>query len=58
MNRKDRDNLTFILATAQAGDAQLTNFLDTLEDDDLEYALELLTRYRAAQENLVDSLIG
>lgn len=58
MNRKDRDNLTFILATAQAGDAQMTNFLDTLEDDDLEYALELLTRYRAAQENLVDSLIG
>lgn len=58
MNRKDRDNLTFILATAQAGEDQLTDFLDTLEDDDLEYALELLTRYRAAQQNLVDSLIG
>lgn len=58
MNRKDRGNLAFILATAQAGEDQLTNFLDTLEDDDLEYALELLTQYRAAQENLVDSLIG
>ena len=50
--------MAYILATAQEGEDQLTDFLDTLDDDDLEYALDLLTRYKAGQEKFVDTLLG
>lgn len=58
MNEADRENLAYILATAQEGEDQLTEFLDTLDDDNLEYALELLTRFKAGQDNLVDTLFA
>lgn len=56
MNKKDRGNLAFILARANEGEEVLEDFLDTLDDLDLEYTLDLLNRYKAGQQKLVDTL--
>lgn len=58
MNKKDRGNLAFILETACEGEQVLDDFLEGLDEDNLEYALELLQRYKSNQQNLVDQLLN
>ena len=58
MNKKDRGNLAFILETANEGEQVLDDFLEGLDEDNLEYALELLQRYKSNQQNLVDQLLN
>ena len=43
MNRDDRENLKFIIVQSQSG--ALDEWLDTLEMDELQYALALLNQY-------------
>lgn len=56
MNKQDRGNLAFVLARAHEGEDVLTEFLDTLDDDDLSYTLDLLNRFKSSQKKVVDKL--
>lgn len=44
MNDHDRDNLKFLLSIDEQGFEQ---FLDESDDDDIDYAIELIQTYRA-----------
>ena len=57
MNKNDRGNLAFIISRTLEGPESLDEFLNILEYDDLEYALELLEEYKSGQKKLVDSLL-
>lgn len=49
MNKHDRDNLKFLLS---ADEATLKDWYNTVEEDDINYALELLAEYK---KELTDS---
>lgn len=54
----DRGNLIFILSRAAEGDDVLEDFLNTLDEDNLEYARNLLVSAVKGRQKLVDSLMG
>ena len=58
MNKRDRDNLSVILTKASEGERSLNEFLDTLDDDDLCYARDLLIIANEQRQNVVDKLFG
>ena len=43
MNDYDRNNLLFIL---ELDESEFDEWVNTIPDDDVEYAIELVTRYR------------
>lgn len=43
MNNYDRNNLLFIL---ELDESEFDEWVNTIPDDDVEYAIELVTRYR------------
>lgn len=58
MNKKDRDNLVVILTKASEGENTLDEFLNTLDDDDLCYARDLLIIANEQRQNVVDKLFS
>lgn len=54
----DRGNLIFILSRAAEGDDVLEDFLNTLDDDNLEYARDLLADAVKSRHKLVDDLFN
>ena len=55
MNKDDRENLKFIIIQSQAG--ALDEWLDGLEVDELQYALELLKQYHTARTAMFKVLV-
>lgn len=53
-DKTDVENLVVLIA--RAADGTLTDWLDTLEEEELEYALNLLKGYNAARDRFVNSL--
>lgn len=58
MNKKDRENLVVILTKASEGENTLDEFLNTLDDDDLCYARDLLIIANEQRQNVVDKLFS
>lgn len=54
----DRGNLIFILSRSAEGEDALEDFLNGLDEDNLEYARELLVSAVKGRQKLVDSLMG
>lgn len=54
MNKHDRDNLMFLLANANT--ETFDNWLNSISEDDLEYALELLLEYRESKDKFAESI--
>lgn len=57
MNKRDRNNLKFILHTYSQGDDVVQEWMDSIERDELEYALELLLQYRIQKDHF-DKIIN
>jgi len=57
MNKRDRDNLKFILSSYSQGEEAVKEWMQEVGEDDLKYALELLIRYHQAKEHF-DSVIN
>ena len=51
MNKRDRDNLNFILSL---NEEQFDDWMESLEEDDLNYAIELIRTART--ENLLKEM--
>ena len=51
MDRNDRSNLEFLLSTYEQGDQAVKDWMESVSQEDLEYALELLLDYRAQKEH-------
>jgi hypothetical protein len=61
MNKHDRDNLKFILSTYSQGEDAVKEWMKEVSEDDLMYALELLTQYHQAKDRfnlIVKNLLG
>ena len=54
IDQQDRDNVVALIIKAANG--SLDEWLDTLSDDELEYALKLLKAYNASREKFINSL--
>jgi hypothetical protein len=57
MNKRDRDNLRFLLNKYEQGDEVVQEWMETIDRDELEYALELLLVYRTNKEHF-DNIIN
>lgn len=57
MNKRDMENLQFILNTYREGEQAVREWMDTVEAEDLSYALELINRYRENKEHF-DTIIN
>jgi len=58
VNKHDRENLLFILQTYGNGEQAVAEWMESISEDDLEYALELLLKYRenkAHFDNIINS---
>ncbi len=53
-DKTDVENLVVLIT--RSADGTLTDWLDTLEEEELEYALNLLKEYNAARERFVNLL--
>lgn len=51
--KEDRDNLRYILALHQEGEDPLDTWLQSLPEDDLQYALDLLKNYATMREHFL-----
>jgi len=51
MNKRDCNNLSVIIQKKIEGDDALNDWLETLSEDDLYYALDVLLEYRSQKEN-------
>ena len=57
MDRNDRKNLQFLLETYSQGDEAVRDWMESVSQDDLEYALGLLLDYRDQKEHF-DNIIN
>ena len=57
MNKKDRNNLQFLLETYSEGPEAFNEWADSVDPEDLEYGLGLLLNYRLQKENF-DNIIS
>lgn len=53
-DQNDRDNVVALIMRAANG--SLDEFLETMSQEELEYALNLLQTYNASKENFINSL--
>lgn len=53
--KEDRNNLKYILAMQVKGDEVFDNWLNSMPEEDLEYALELLKNFVDSRSNFVNS---
>ena len=51
MDRNDRNNLEFLLSTYEQGDQAVKDWMESVTQEDLEYALGLLLNYRTQKEH-------
>ena len=59
MNKHDRENLLFIIQTYGKGEEAVSEWMDSISQEDLEYALELLMQYqtnKAHFDNIINSI--
>lgn len=58
MNKRDKDNLRFLLDKYEhGGERALQEWMDSIDRDEVEYAIELLVRYQT-QKTHFDNIIN
>ena len=59
MDKQDLNNLKFLLETYSEGEEAVKTWMESIDQDELEYALNLLLNYREQKEhfdNIINSI--